>query len=136
MGRIVAVDYGMKRCGIAATDALKIAVHPVATVDKKELVDFIKQYIGSEPVEEIVFGHPELESGKNTPMIQSMNDLIKEIKKCAPQIPIVFHDENFTSHEAALQLVVAGLPKKKRQEKGVLDRMSAMLILKDYLGHY
>ena len=125
----------MKRCGIAATDALRIAIHPVDTVEKSQLASFLDEYIGSEEVDELVFGHPELESGRQTPMVQSMTDFIRELKRRHPDLSVVFHQEDFSSYDAARQLVFAGIPKKQRQKKGTLDRMSAMLILKDYLGH-
>jgi len=136
MARIVCVDYGIKRCGIANTDALQIAVHPVTTVDKKELISFLKNYIETEEVEKLVFGHPELDTGRLTPMVQSMQDTIAELKKVVGDIPIVFHEEDYTSQRASKILVQSGVKKKKRREKGVLDRLSAVLILQDYLGHY
>lgn len=135
MGRIVCIDYGMKRCGIAATDALQIAIHPVDTVDKAMLANFLDEYLSVEEVDEIVFGHPELISGRQTPMIQSMTDFIRELKRRHSDLKVVFHQEDYSSFDAARQLVLAGVPKKQRQKKGTLDRMSAMLILKDYLGH-
>jgi putative Holliday junction resolvase len=135
LGRIVCVDYGIKRCGIAATDALQIAAHPLTVVDKKDLIEYLRSYCGSEEVDKIVLGHPEYFTQRVTPVVQSMMDTLKGLKLALPDMQFDFHPEDFTSAKASEILVKIGVPKKKRREKGILDKMSAVLILQDYLGH-
>ena len=136
MGRIVCVDYGIKRCGIATTDALQIAAHPLTVVDKKELIEYLNSYCKNEDVDKIVFGHPEMFTNRVTPVVQSMMDTLKGLKLVLPRMEFDFHPEDYTSARASEVLVKIGVPKKKRREKGILDKMSAVLILQDYLGHH
>ena len=135
MSRIVGIDYGLKRCGIAATDPLRIAVHGLTTVPKTELLGYLKEYCEKEEVETIVVGHPELFSQRQTPMTQSLEDFVKKLKVQHPSIDVVFHDESYSSHSASQVILASGARKKKRREKGLLDKISAILILQDYLGH-
>lgn len=135
MARVMGVDYGTKRCGIAVTDPLQIIVNPLKLVETAEIRSFLKEYLGQEEVEKIVIGEPRHKDGKHPAFYGDIISLKKYLRKLYPEIEIVDHDEAFTSYEAKLKLVQADLPKKKRQEKGRLDVMSAVLILQDYLGH-
>ena len=125
----------MKRCGIAATDTLRIAVHGLTTVPKTELLGFMKDYCDREEVEKIVVGHPEMISQRQTPMTQSLEDFVKKLKLQHPNIEVEFHDESYSSQNASEVIFASGAKKKKRREKGLIDKISAVLILQDYLGH-
>jgi putative Holliday junction resolvase len=135
VSRVVGIDYGMKRCGIAATDVLNIAVHGVGTVEKSELLSFLEGYMTDNDVEKIVIGHPELESGRITPVVQSLQDFVSKLRLKFKTLDVVFHDESFSSANAAQIIFESGAKKKKRREKGLVDKISAVLILQDYLGH-
>lgn len=135
MARILCIDYGTKRCGLAVTDPLQITVNGLTTVEKKDLVAFVIDYCQNEDVEKIVVGHPELFSGRTTPVVQSMQDVLKKISEALKLIEIDYHDESYTSQKASQLLVASGAKKKKRREKGILDKMSAIVILQEYLGH-
>ena len=134
MARILGIDYGLKRCGVAVTDPLQIAVHGIKTLPKSELLDFVQAYCQDNEVEKIVIGHPGLLDGGNSPVIQSIEDFRKKLEESV-EPEIVFHDESFSSLRAKQVLLHSGIKKKKRQEKGLLDKVSAVLILQDYLGH-
>lgn len=125
----------MKRCGLAVTDPLQIAVHGLPTVEKKELYDFVIGYCRDEEVEKIVFGHPELFTDKLTPVVQSLNDFVARVKKDLPDLVIEFHDESYSSQKASELIHSSGVGRKKRRDKTLVDKISAVLILQDYLGH-
>jgi putative Holliday junction resolvase len=135
LSRVVGIDYGLKRCGIAATDSLRIAVHGLTTVPKTELLDFLKDYCDKEDVETIVVGHPELITKRQTPMTQSLEDFVSKLKLQNPDVEVIYHDESYSSQSASQVILASGARKKKRREKGLLDKISAILILQDYLGH-
>lgn len=125
----------MKRCGIAATDVLQISVNGLTTVDKKALLPWLTDYCRNEEVERVVFGHPELLTGNETSVVRSLEDFVKKFKKEYPNIETVFHDESFTSARAGQVILQSGVKKKKRRDKALVDKVSAVLILQDYLGH-
>lgn len=135
MGRIMAIDFGRKRCGIAVTDPLKIAVNPLETVSTTNLLEYLKSYLKEEEVELIVMGMPFHADGKPMEISKDINAMAGRIRKAFPKVNIDFQDENYTSQRASKILVEAGVPKSKRREKGRLDRLSAVLILQEYLGH-
>ena len=132
--RILAIDYGTKRCGIAVTDELKLIASPLTTVEASELLDFLQQYCQSESVERIIVGLPKQTSGELSESETAITNLIEKLQEKLPEIPISRYDERFTSKIASHILVESGTKKKKRQDKALLDRISATLILQDYLS--
>jgi len=132
MARILGIDFGTKRTGIAATDPLKIIVSPVATVSTSEVIDFLKVYLKTEPVEALVCGLP---GNENTDTLQSLEEFVAQLRIHFPHLPIHFQEEHRTSREAASLIYKSGLRKMKRRDKGLVDRVSAVLILQEFLGH-
>ncbi|MBQ3929808.1 MAG: Holliday junction resolvase RuvX [Paludibacteraceae bacterium] len=133
MGRILAIDYGKKRVGLAVTDPLKIIAGGLTTVEASQTIDFLKKYTAQNAVELIVVGLPK--TVKNTPS-ESMNYIrpfVGRLKKELPDIPVTFYDERFTSVLAHKTMLDAGLKKKDRANKALVDEISATIILQDYL---
>ena len=133
MGRILAIDYGKKRVGLAVTDPLKIIAGGLTTVEASQVLDFLKNYVAQNQVELIVVGLPK--TVKNTPS-ESMNYIrpfVEKLKKTLPDIPVTFYDERFTSVLAHKAMLDAGLKKKDRANKALVDEISATIILQDYL---
>lgn len=135
MGRIIGIDYGGKRTGIAATDTLQIIVTPITTVDTKDLISFLSTYTSREPVEKIVVGLPIHKDGNFTYLKQNIDQFVVEFQKIKPEIPFDYIDESFTSVEAKAIILQSGVKKKKRQDKSLVDKVSAVLILQKYLSH-
>lgn len=132
MARILGIDFGTRRVGIAATDPEQILVSPVTTVNTRDALAFILGYVGKEPVSEIVFGHP---GAGNPEVLKALERFVARVKAVLPDMVIAYQDEQFTSRKAVRLMVESGLPKKKRRQKEVVDRISAVLILQEYLGH-
>ena len=132
--RILAIDYGTKRCGIAVTDELKLIASPLTTVEASELLDFLQQYCQSESVERIIVGLPKQTSGELSESETAITTFIERLQEKLPEIPVSRYDERFTSKIASHILVESGTKKKKRQDKALLDKISATLILQDYLS--
>ena len=132
--RILAIDYGTKRCGIAVTDELKLIASALATVETTELLDFLEKYCQAEQVECIIVGLPKQVSGELSESEQAIAPFIGKLQEKLPEIPVSRYDERFTSKIASHILVESGTKKKKRQDKALLDRISATLILQDYLS--
>ena len=135
MARILSIDYGRKRCGIAVTDPLQIIVNGLETVERDRLIDYLKDYFISEEVEKIVLGEPFHPDGNPAQMAPEIRNFAKKLKKIWPEIEVVLHDESYTSSEAEKILVQTTKEKERRQNKGLVDRVSAVLILQDYLNH-
>ena len=134
MGRILAIDYGKKRTGIAVTDPLQIIASGLTTVDTINNLSFLKDYIKKEDVETIVIGYPfKLENTKTAHSLPLIDGFIKKLKKSFPNIPIVKEDEHFTSKMAVQAMIDGGVKKMKRRNKALIDKISAALILKSYL---
>ena len=133
MGRILAIDYGKKRTGIAVTDPLKIVPGGLTTVDTKDLLKFLKDYIAHENVERIVIGWPTQLNGNPSENAARVATFIKTFEKEMPETPIVRYDERFTSSIAHRVMIDAGLGKKRRQNKALVDEISATLILQSYM---
>lgn len=131
----MAIDYGRKRCGVAVTDPLRIAVHPLETVLRKDLLAFLEKYMSQEEVDELVLGKAFHADGRPMEISEEIDRFAAELRKKFPGLTVNFQDENFSSQRASKLLVEAGLPRQKRREKGRVDRISAVLILQDYLGH-
>ncbi len=126
MGRIMCIDYGTKRCGIAATDVLQIAVHGVDTVPSGELWPFLEKYLSVEEVEKIVIGYPTHSDGSEVSFMHQIVGLERKIKKTFPQIELDRHDEAFSSARAKEVIIHSGIRKEKRKEKGFVDEVAAV----------
>ena len=133
MGRLLCIDYGKRRCGIAATDPLRIVATAVATVDSSTVLDFIKDYIGRESVDAIVIGRPTTLRGEPSESMKYITPFVKKLQKTLPLMEIIFWDERFTSTIAHRAMIDGGLPKMARRDKATVDRMAATIILNDYL---
>ena len=133
MGRILAIDYGKKRTGLAVTDPLRIIATALETVESSNLQNFLKAYTQKETVDEFVIGMPKTlrnEDSENAPFVRSC---IEELKKNFPDKPIHEVDERFTSSMAKRTMIDGGMKKKDRQVKGNVDKISATIILQSYL---
>ncbi len=135
MGRIVGIDYGAKRCGIAVTDPLQIIVNSLTAIETNLLIDFLIDYFKKEKVDKLVIGHPKHADNTDTYLVSDIKDFIVKLKSKTNDIPIELVDERFTSVQASKIIQQSGIPKKKRQEKQRIDQVSAVLILQRYLGH-
>lgn len=134
MGRILAIDLGTKRTGLAVTDPLKILANPLETIPTDSLVNYLKKYLQKEDVEAIVLGYPIKLDGTFNEMTQKVISLKDRLSKLFPQLRIELEDERFTSRMAMQSMIAMGSKKKDRQEKaGNLDKVSAAIILQSYL---
>ncbi len=133
MGRILAIDYGRKRVGIAVTDELKMIANSLTTVHSKDIITFLKDYTEKESVECFVIGEPKQMNGKLSESEKFIKPFIKLLKKKFPDIKIERFDERFTSKIAVRTMIDAGIKKKDRQNKALIDSISATLILQSYL---
>ena len=133
MSRILAIDYGQKRTGIAVTDPLQMIANGLATIDTKELEKFIVDYVAKEDVSTIVMGKPTQMNGENSENMKRIEPFFNRLKKLFPDKEITYYDERFTSvlaHQAMLQ---SGISKKARQNKALVDEISATILLEDYM---
>ena len=133
MGRLLSIDYGRKRCGIAVTDTLQIVANGLTTVATHTLVDFIKQYVAKEQVDKIIVGKPTTMQGEESESMRYITPGINRLKKELPNIPVEFWDERFTSVLAHRSMIDSGMKKMARRDKAVVDEISATIILNDYL---
>lgn len=134
MGRVLAIDLGTKRTGIAVTDELKIIASPLETIDTSKLIEFLTAYFQKENVETIVLGYPKKLDGKANEMTPRVISLKDRLSKLFPDKKLVLIDERFTSKLAMQSLIAMGSKKKDRKEKtGNLDKVSAAIILQSYL---
>ena len=133
MGRILAIDYGQKRSGIAVTDELKIIANGLTTVHSKDLIAFLKEYLQKENVECFVVGLPKQMNGTASDSERFITPFIHKLKKEFPTIPIHRYDERFTSKMAFQTMIDAGLKKKDRRNKELVDTISATLILQSFM---
>lgn len=127
------IDYGRRRCGIAATDALRIVATGVATVPTATLMDFIKGYIAREQVDAIVIGRPLTMQGTPSESMRYIMPAVARIRKELPEMELIFWDERFTSAIAHRAMIDGGMKKQARRDKAVVDRIAATIILNDYL---
>jgi putative Holliday junction resolvase len=134
MPRILAIDYGMKRCGIAVTDNEQIIATALTTVAANELMAFLKNYLKSEKVLRFVIGEPKDLQGGNTHSSIPVAKFVALLEKEFPAIPITMIDERFTSKMASQAMFMSGKSKKQRQDKGQIDQVSAVIILQDYMS--
>jgi putative Holliday junction resolvase len=134
MGRLMAIDFGRKRCGIAVTDALRIVANPLETVATGQLIDFVKQYIAKETVDGIVVGKPKNLNGEDSESMRYLTPVINKLRKEIAPLPLTFFDERFTSVLAHRAMIDGGMRKMARRDKEVVDRISASIILNDFLN--
>jgi putative holliday junction resolvase len=133
MARILALDYGKKRTGIAVTDPLQIVATGLDTVDTKELIGYLKKYMAQEPVEKIIIGYPLNFDDSPTDATPLVDKFIGKFLNVFPNIPVEKIDERLTSRMASQAIAAMGLRKKEREDKGLIDKVSAVIILQDYL---
>jgi putative Holliday junction resolvase len=133
--RILAIDYGGKRCGLAVTDELQLIASPLTTVDTKELFPFLSTYFQTEAVETLVVGEPKRFDGSDSQIAVSINQFIIKFQQQFPEINVVRIDERFSSKMAFQTMIDSGISKQKRRDKGTVDKIAAAIILQDYL-HY
>ena len=133
MARIISIDYGQKRTGLAVTDPMKIIANGLTTVPTHTLYDFLKDYISKENVERIIVGLPKQTNGLPSENMKRIEPFVAKWKKDFPAIPIEYYDERFTSVLAHRAMIDGGLKKKTRQDKALVDKISATIILQSYL---
>jgi len=133
MSRILAIDYGQKRCGLAVTDELAIIANVLETVPAKDLITYLKKYVSQENVSEFVIGEPKQMNNQASDSARFIEPFIGRLRKAFPEIPIRRMDERFTSRMAFQSMIDAGLGKKARRNKELVDSISATLILQSYL---
>ena len=133
MGRILAIDYGKKRTGLAVTDELQIIAGGLTTVNTPELLDFLLDYVKREAVERIVVGMPKKMNNEYSENMLRIEPFVNRLRKLMPDTPVEYYDERFTSVLAHQAMLDAGLKKKARQNKELVDAISATIILQSYL---
>jgi putative Holliday junction resolvase len=135
VARILGIDYGEKRSGLAVTDPLGIAVNPLTALDTVELFAFIEDYLVKEQVEKIVLGMPSYSDDSPTPIVAKILKFIKKLNTKFPHVDTDTIDEGFSSAQAKQAMILSGVKKQKRRDKYLIDKMSAVIILQEYLGH-
>lgn len=135
MSRILAIDYGKKRTGLAVTDTLQMIANGLTTVDTRELETFLTDYLAKEDVATIVMGKPTQMNGEDSENMKRIDPFFNRLKKLFPDKEIVYYDERFTSVLAHQAMQESGIGKKARQNKALVDKISATIILEDYMQH-
>ena len=133
MGRILGIDYGRKRTGVAVTDPLQIVAGNLATVPTHTLMQFIKDYIAHEQVDRIVIGQPTQLNGEPSESMRFITPFVNRLRKELPDMPVVMYDERFTSTIAHQTMIDGGMKKSDRRDKSRVDAIAATIILNDYL---
>lgn len=133
MGRIVGIDFGLKRVGIAVTDPLKIIANGLTTIDNKDIMNFLLKYSEKEQIEAFVIGYPLNLNGTPTDVTSDVDKFISQLKKRFPQMPVFTEDERYSSKMAVQAMIDGGIKKMKRRDKSLIDKISATLILQSYL---
>lgn len=133
MGRILSIDFGRKRTGLAATDSLKIVANGLATVPTAQVIDFIKKYMATEEVELIVVGLPRQMNGEPSESTRYLKPFLDRLHKELPEVPVEMFDERFTSTIAHRSMLDGGMKKMDRRDKAIVDTIAATIILNDYL---
>ena len=133
MGRIIGIDWGLKRIGLAVTDPLQIFASPLITVSTPEFDNFIRDYLKTEEIDAFVIGYPVQMNNKPSESVTYINPFIKKLKKEYPEKHIYLADERFTSQMALRTMIDGGVKKKDRQDKSMVDKISASIILQSFL---
>ena len=134
MPRILAIDYGLKRTGIAVTDPLQIIATGLTTIESPKLIEFLKNYFAKEEVEKIVIGEPKNLDDSDTHATEPVRKIVEKIKKEFPAIPVIMVDERFTSKLAKQAMLDMGMKKKQRRDKAAVDEIAATIMLQEYMG--
>ncbi|MDE7161102.1 MAG: Holliday junction resolvase RuvX [Muribaculaceae bacterium] len=134
MSRILAIDYGRKRCGLAVTDTLRIVATGLPTVRTCDLLDFLRKYMGTEEVGLVVVGLPKTLDGGPSESERYIAPFLKQLHREFPELEVRRYDERFTSTLAHRAMLDAGMSRSRRREKGLADEMAAVIILNDYLS--
>ncbi|MBP3288187.1 MAG: Holliday junction resolvase RuvX [Muribaculaceae bacterium] len=133
MGRLLAIDYGRRRCGIAVTDPMRIIAKGLTTVPTSGLIDFIRNYISGEPVDAVIVGLPRDVHGRESDSMRYIRPGIGRLSAAFPELKVIFFDERFTSVIAHRSMIESGMKKMQRRDKAVVDTMAAAIILNDFL---
>lgn len=133
MGRLLAIDYGRRRCGIAVTDPMRIIAKGLTTVPTSGLIDFIRNYISGEPVDAVIVGLPRDVHGRESDSMRYIRPGIGRLSAALPELKVIFFDERFTSVIAHRSMIESGMKKMQRRDKAVVDTMAAAIILNDFL---
>jgi len=136
MGRILSIDYGKKRTGIAVTDPLKIIATGLTTIETQKILSFLKDYFLKEQVEEVIIGMPTNMDDSDTHATPYVRKFMEQFKKNFPAVPISEVDERFTSKMATQAMLEMGLKKKQRQNKALVDEIAATIMLQEYLNKF
>jgi len=136
MMKILALDYGLKRTGLAETDDLQIIASPLATVETSRIWNFLNNYLANNQVQTLVVGEPLRKDGTLNPLENHIRSFIRQFQKKYPHINVVRQDERYTSELAFQAMIQGGLGRKKRRNKAMVDKVSATLILQDYLSQH
>ncbi|KAF2329183.1 MAG: Holliday junction resolvase RuvX [Flavobacterium nitrogenifigens] len=134
MPRILSIDYGQKRTGIAVTDEMQIIASGLTTIPTHTLVDFLKDYFAKEKVEAVLIGEPKQMNGLPSESASVINGFVTHFSNIFPDMKVIRVDERFTSKMAFQTMIDSGLSKKQRQNKGLIDEISATILLQDYLS--
>ena len=134
MGRLLSIDFGRRRCGIAATDPLRIVANGVCTVDTPKLIEFVKKYIREQGVDEVVVGLPRTLRCEPSESMRYLEPVVNRLRKEIAPIAVVFYDERFTSVLAHRAMIDGGMKKSDRRDKAIVDEISATILLNDYLS--
>lgn len=133
MGRILAIDYGKKRTGLAVTDILRITANPLLTIETSHLLSWLEDYLKKEQVDTIVIGYPRQMNGQDSETVPLIRACEQQIRTRFPHIPVVEYDERFTSVIAHQAMIAGGMKKKNRQDKAQVDKLAACIILEGYM---
>ena len=134
MGRILSIDYGKKRTGLAVTDPLRIIANGLATIPTSDIFDYLTQYVTKESVDQLVIGKPIQPNGRPSENLTRVENFVNRWRKLHPEMPIDYYDERFTSVIAHQAMIAGGVKKKtRREDKGLVDEISATIILQDYM---
>ncbi len=133
MGRLLAIDYGKKRTGIAVSDPLQIIANGLTTVETSTLFDFLKDYFERENVEKVIIGLPKQMNNQASENMPRIEQFVEKLKKLYPAMDIQYYDERFTSKMAQQAMIAGGVKKKQRQNKALVDEISATIILQSYM---
>ena len=131
--RLLAIDYGQKRTGIAVTDPLQLIANGLTTVATMDLEAFVLDYVRREPVERIIVGHPRQMNGEDSENMRRITPFVNRLRKLLPTIPVELYDERFTSVLAHRAMLDSGIGRKARQNKALVDEISATIILQGWM---
>lgn len=133
VARLLSIDYGKKRTGIAVSDSLQLIANGLTTVETPRLFDFLKEYLQKEEVERIIVGLPTQMNNQPSENMKRIEPFVNRLRKLYPHIPVEYYDERFTSKMAQQTMLDAGLKKKNRQKKELIDEISATILLQSYM---